>query len=78
MGDVAIDAPFISNTGVDLRLFKFKASLKIKILHLSLVSLLAYKDTINSYCFPILKKVTLIYRGLRTIADFTYPPSPTS
>ena len=42
MGDVAIDAPFISNTGVDLRLFKFKASLKIKILHLSLVSLLAF------------------------------------
>ena len=40
MGDVAIDAPFISNTGVDLRLFKFKASLKIKkILYFSLVSL---------------------------------------
>ena len=42
MGDVAIDAPFISNTGVDLRLFKFKASLKIKkILHFSLVSFFA-------------------------------------
>ena len=46
MGDVAIDAPFISNTGVDLRLFKFKASLKIKnkVLHFSLVSLLALKS----------------------------------
>ena len=42
MGDVAIDAPFISNTGVDLRLFKFKASLKIKnTLHFSHVSLFA-------------------------------------
>ena len=47
MGDVAIDAPFISNTGVDLRLFKFKASLKIKkILHFSLVSLFALKSMV--------------------------------